>query len=184
MTPTPRTLFVEGRTRAEEERRHQQQQAVRTVAGNARDLTDFSALLAMLGLEDPAQQNPMPLSRQLAVYVREVAAAIGVPAEATGHEVTDTATAYIALDQRSASRPDHDLMLAWDERLGWYVAVETTPNEPAEIVAYLCGDAVPTPAAVARFVADTTTGRSTSRIRPVLPRLERATLAKNMATVC
>lgn len=184
MTPTPRSLFVDGRTRAADERKSQQQLAVRTVAGNARDRTDFTALLAMLGLEDPAPQTPMPLSRQLGVYVREVAAAMGVPEEATGHEVTDTATAYIALDQRSTTRPDHDLMLVWDERLGWYIAVETTPEEPAEIVAYLSGDAVPAPAAVARFVADTAGGLRTSRIRPVLPRLERATLAENMATVC
>jgi hypothetical protein len=184
MTSTPRSLFVEGRTRAEEERDHQQQLAVRTVAGNARDHAEFTALLAMLGLTQPARQQPLPLNRRLAAYVRQVAVAVGVPTEATGHEVTDTATAYIALDERCVTHPDHDLMLVWDERLGWYVAVETNPTEPPEVVAYLEGDAVPAPAMVARFVSETTSGRCTSRIRPVLPHTERTTLAESMAAVC
>jgi hypothetical protein len=184
MTSTPRTLFSEGRTRAEQERNHQQQRAVRTVAGNARNRTDFTDLLDMLGLKSPATAEPVPLSSRLAVYVQHVAAAIGVPADATGHEVTDTATAYLALDERSPAHPNHDLMLVWDERLGWYIAVETTPTEPPEVVAYLTGDAVPTPTTVARFVTDTTNGHSPSRIRPVLPHAERATLANNMASVC
>ena len=54
--------------------------------------------------------------------------------------MTDTATAYLGLDQRSATRPGHDLMLVWDERLGWYVAVETTPTETPVVIAYLDGD--------------------------------------------
>jgi hypothetical protein len=184
MTSTPRALFVEGRTRAQQERTHQQQRAVRTVAGNARDEKEFAALLAMLGLDAPTRTPALPLGTQLAIYVHEVATAIGVPADATGHEVTDTATAYLALDRRCPARPDHDLMLVWDERLGWYIAVETTPTEPAEVVAYLEGDATPSPTTVARFVTDTSDGHSTSRIRPVLPTTERATLAKNMAAVC
>ena len=96
----------------------------------------------MLGLDDPPA---VTLNRRLAVYVRQVAAAIGVPAEATGYEVTDTATAYLGLDQRWATQPDHDLMLLWDERLGWYIAVETTPTETPVVLAYLHGDTVPTP---------------------------------------
>jgi hypothetical protein len=72
----------------------------------------------------------------------------------------------------------------WDERLGWYVATETTPAEAPNVVAYLDGDAVPVPAAVARFVTDTISGQRACRIRPVLPRAERTTLAENMATVC
>jgi hypothetical protein len=183
MTATPRTEFVEARNRAERERTHQQRQAVRTVAGNARDRTDFAALLAMLGLENPAGK-PVPLSVRLAVYVDQVAAAIGVPADATGHEVTDTATAYLALDLRSATQPDHDLMLVWDEHLGWYIAVETNPAEIPHVVAYLDGDVVPPPAAVARFVTDTAGGRHMSRFRPVLPPTERTVLADRMAALC
>lgn len=180
MTSNPRTTFVEARVRAEQERTNQQQRAVRTVAGNARDRTDFSSLLAMLGLDAPA----VTLHRRLAVYVRQVATAIGVPAEATGYEVTDTATAYLGLDQRWATHPDHDLMLLWDERLGWYIAVETTPAEAPVVLAYLHGDTVPPSATVARFVTDTAGGRHASRIRPLQPPIERAALADKMAAVC
>jgi hypothetical protein len=183
MTSNPRTDFVEARARAEKERSDQQRRAVRTVAGNARDRTDFTALLAMLGLANPASQ-PVPLSTRLAVYVHQVAAAVGVPAEATGYEVTDTATAYLGLDLRSAVRPDHDLMLVWDERLGWYIAAETNPTEAPAVLAYLDGDTVPSPTAVARFVTDTTEGRHTSRIRPVQELTERTALAERMAAVC
>jgi hypothetical protein len=126
----------------------------------------------------------MTLNRRLAVYVRHVAAALGVPAEATGYEVTDTATAYVGLDQRWATQPDHDLMLVWDEHLGWYIAVETNPTEASVVIAYLDGDAVPTPAAVARFVADTTVNRSATGVRPVLTPTDRTALAERMAAVC
>ncbi|GAB1510044.1 DUF6292 family protein [Actinophytocola sp. KF-1] len=182
-TPTsPRSLFVAARTRAERERDDQKQRAVRTVAGNARDRGDFTALLDMLGLDSPAGR-PVPLSRRLAGYVQRVAAAVGVPADATGHEVTDTATAYLALDERSVAHPHHDLMLLWDERLGWHIAVETAPAEPPVVIAYLVGDAVPPPAAVARFVTDTTDGRHVNRIRPVLPVTDRTELAEKIAAL-
>jgi hypothetical protein len=183
MTATPRSDFVEARTRAELARNHQKQLAVRTVAGNARDHVEFTALLDMLGLESPTRQ-PVSLSRRLATYVQHVATAVGVAADATGHEVTDTATAYLALDQRSPAHPDHDLMLIWDERLGWYVAVETTPAESPEVVAYLEGDTVPAPEAVARFVVDTTHGRHVNRIRTVQPITDRSALAEKIAAFC
>jgi hypothetical protein len=181
MTPsTPRAEFVEARARAERERTDQQRRAVRTVASNARDRTDFTALLAMLGLAD----TPVPLNRRLAVYVNQVAAAIGVSAEATGYEVTDTATAYLGLDRRWVAQPAYELMLVWDERLGWYLAVETTPTEPPVVLAYLTGDTVPSPAVVAQFVTDTADGQRANRIRPVRPLTERTALAEQMAAVC
>jgi hypothetical protein len=188
MTPTQygsggRAQFNEARHRAELERTDQQQRAVRTVAGQARDGAEFSALLSMLGLENP-EQRPVTLNRRLAVYVHQVAAAIGVPAEATGCEVSDTATAYLGLDQRWPALPDQDLMLVWDERLGWYVAVENKPAEAPVVLAYLDGDTVPTPAAVARFVADAAAGSHMPRIRPVHPQTDRAALAEKMAAVC
>jgi hypothetical protein len=179
----PRSLFDDGRRRAERELDDQRRRAVHTVAGNARDRTEFTALLSMLGLDNPAHR-PGTLGGRLATYVREVAAEVGVPAEATEYEVTDTATAYLGLDQRSPAQPDHDLMLVWDERLGWYVAAETAPTEPPRVIAYLAGDAVPPPASVARFVADAAAGRDLCRIRPVLPATERTALAEMMAAVC
>lgn len=186
MTPTPhgpaRAHFVEARARAEWELCDQQRRAVRTVAGQARDRGEFSSLLSMLGLEDPTPPT-VPFSRRLAVYVDQVAAALGVPAEAIGCEVSDTATAYVGLERRLPSRPDRDLMLVWDEHLGWYLAVETRPAEPPMVVAYLHGVAVPPPAAVARFVDDTTGGGHVNRFRPVLPPTERTVLADQMATM-
>jgi hypothetical protein len=175
-------LFVDARTRAARERTHQQELAVRTVAGNARDRDEFTTLLAMLGLEDPAPR-PVRLCDRLATYVHQVAAAIGVSADASAHEVTGTASAHIALDERCVTRPDDDLTLAWDERLGWYIAVETAPGEPPVVLGYLDGDAVPAPMTVARFVADTTEGGPASRIRRVLPPADHAVLADRMAAV-
>jgi hypothetical protein len=182
MTSTPRSDFVAARARAGREQTDQQRRAVRTIAGHARDHTEFIALLSMLGLDAPTL--PGTLGRRLATYVDRVAVAIGVPVEATGYEVSDTATAYLGLDQRSATQPDRDLMLVWDERLGWYVAEENTPSEAAVVIAYLDGDAVPTPAAVARFVVEVAAGLGATRIRPVLPPTDRAVLAERMSAVC
>jgi Family of unknown function (DUF6292) len=179
---SPLTEFAESRARAERELTDQRRRAVRIVAGHANDRTDFTALMSMLGLVEVDGQ--VPLSRRLAVYVREVAAAVGVPREATGFEVTDTATAYLGLDRRMPSRPDHDLMLVWDERLGWYIAVETSPAESPVVVAYLDGDTVPTPAAVAQFVADMVAGQDAPRFRPISPAADRTELADRMGAVC
>jgi hypothetical protein len=178
------SMFFEARTRAEREWSNQQQRAIRLVAGQARDLTDYTALLLMLDLNDPAL-HPTKLSRRLAIYLRQVAVAIGVPIESTGYEVSDTVTAYLVLDQQCTMRPGHDLTLAWDERLGWYVTVapSLTTKAPA-VIAYLNGDIAPPPAAVARFVADVIAGRGGSRIRPVQPPTERTVLAAKLAAAC
>ncbi|MFI7680922.1 DUF6292 family protein [Actinophytocola sp. NPDC049390] len=180
MPATPRTQFDEGRSRAERELASQQRRAVRTVAGNARDGAEFTALLAMLGLDNPMSQR-VPLDKRLADYVRQVAVAVGVSADAVSHEVTDTATAYIPLDRRSATQPEHDLMLVWDELLGWYVAAETAPTETPVVIGYLVGELVPPPSVVARFAAEVAEGGDVDRIRPVPPTIERAVLAERMA---
>ncbi|HKS48583.1 MAG TPA: DUF6292 family protein [Amycolatopsis sp.] len=110
------------------------------------------------------------VSRGLAGYVRAVADAVGVPAEATSFEISDTATAYLGLTRRWSARPGNDLMLVWSERHGWAVAVETDPGQDALVVAYLAGEGVvPEPAAVARFVTDVVTGRRSGSPRPVFP---------------
>jgi hypothetical protein len=90
----------------------------------------------------------------LSGYIRAVAAAVGVPVEATDFEVSDTATAYLGLAVRSGRHPDHDLMLVWSERHGWALAVETTPAERPAVLAYLGADLIAEPGVVARFVAD------------------------------
>jgi hypothetical protein len=176
----PAGQFADSRDRAARERASQRGRAAHTVAENARDLPDFVRLVSMLGLDDSIGA-PAALTAKLAAYVRQVALAVGIPAEATGYEVSDTATAYLALSQRLFDHPDRDLMLAWDERLGWYVGVETDPGEPALVVGYLGGAAVQTPAAIARFVADAVAGRCATPIRPVLPPTTRITLANQMS---
>lgn len=74
-------------------------------------------------------------------------------------------------------------MLVWDERLGWYVGVETVPGDAPVVIAYLGGAAVAAPTTVARFVTDAVAGRPVHRIRPVLPPTDRASLARQMAAI-
>lgn len=186
MTPTshadggPMSEFAKSRLRAQRELTDHRNRAVHTVACNARDRDEFTGLLSMLGLDDGRAGSPA-LSRSLARYVRTVAAAVGVPPDAVGYEVSDTATAYIGLTERLPAHADRDLMLVWDERLGWFVGVETNPDEPPVVVAYLAGEMVPPPATVARFVTEAVAGHHTGRLRPVLPAADRNTLARRMA---
>jgi hypothetical protein len=189
MTPTsqddtdrgPMSEFAKSRARAQRELTDHRNRAVRTVARQARDSNEFTGLLSMLGLDDAPGGSPA-LSQSLARYVRQVAAAAGVPVDAVGYEVSDTATAYLGLTERMPEHAGRDLMLAWDERLGWYIGVENDPGEPALVLCYLGGDAVPPPAAVARFVADAVAGRRQDRLRPVLPPSDRGALATLMVS--
>jgi len=100
----------------------------------------------------PAADDPQALRRALSVYVREVAAAVGVSAECTSCEVADTVTAYVALNGRSERFPGRDLMLLWSVRQGWSVAVETVPGEAVQVVGSLDGDVTPEAEVVRRFV--------------------------------
>ncbi len=106
----------------------------------------------------------------MAGYLREVAAAVGVPPEAATFEVSDTATAYLGLARRWFARPGDDLMLVWSEQHGWMVAVETSPAAEPVVLAYYPGtDIVPEPCAVARFVTDVVNGELTGSSPSVLP---------------
>jgi uncharacterized protein DUF6292 len=120
----------------------------------------------MTGQTDSARS----LSRGLAGYLHAVAEAIGVPAEGTSFEISDTATAYLALAPRWSERPGADLMLVWAEQHGWAVAVETDPADEPEVIAYLGGDdLVPEPSTVARFVTDVVAGGGAGGRRPAFP---------------
>jgi Family of unknown function (DUF6292) len=165
--PSARGQF--GRDRAANIRAEtaQQAQAALTVAENAVDAEDCRELLFMLGLQDvrdSREREPsgthQEFARGLAGYVRAVAQAVAAPPEGATSEVSDTATAYVALTQQWPGRPGQDLMLVWSEHEGWGVAVETRPSEPSLVVANLRGaDLVPSPYAVAAFVADVLAGR-------------------------
>ncbi|MEC3976456.1 DUF6292 family protein [Amycolatopsis sp. H20-H5] len=106
------------------------------------------------------------MTRGLAGYIRRVADAVGVTADGVTHEVSDTATAYLALARRSPRHPERDLMLFWSERHGWAVAVEEEHGDHPKLVAYFGEELVPSPAQVAEFVAAVTTGRSPAHPRP------------------
>jgi hypothetical protein len=115
------------------------------------------------------------LRRGLAGYVRAVAAALGVPPEGTGFEISDTATAYLGLAVRWPERPGQDLMLVWSERSGWTLAVESNP--PLELAHLDVEDLVPEPSVVAGFVADVLGGQIKTGARPGFAAGDRGTLA-------
>ncbi|ONI85078.1 hypothetical protein ALI22I_32115 [Saccharothrix sp. ALI-22-I] len=98
--------------------------------------------------------NSALISIGLARYVKAVAEEIGVPPEGTEFEVSDTATAYLGLEG-----PGPDLMLLWNEKRGWSIAVETDPTEAPLVIAHLGMPLVPPPDAVARFVDDVLAGK-------------------------
>ncbi len=129
-----------------------------------------------------ADDGARALSQGLAGYLSAVAEAIGVPAEGTTFEVSDTATAYIALDRRWSRHPGRDLMLVWSEHTGWTVSLETGPSEPPAVVARLGGaDRVPEPKAVAQFVTDALAGDGSQPGPPaVVSEPDRARLAESL----
>ncbi|WP_246843226.1 DUF6292 family protein [Allokutzneria sp. NRRL B-24872] len=132
---------------------------------------------------DDAVISRTPLDRGLAGYLNAVAVAVGVPAEATSFEISDTATAYLGLPHRSRERPERDLMLVWSERNGWAVAVETDPGERSAVLAHLGSEHVaPEPAVVARFVGEVVAGGAAGSAEPAFPTTtERDQLAGRLA---
>ncbi|EHR52238.1 hypothetical protein SacmaDRAFT_4043 [Saccharomonospora marina XMU15] len=113
----------------------------------------------MVGMDtDSSHDSTVALARGLGGYIRAVAAAIGLPAEGTSFEISDTATGYLGLAARWSAHPDRDLMLNWSERRGWRIAVETAPNEPQQVIAQFVDELLPAPAEVAAFVANALRG--------------------------
>jgi hypothetical protein len=106
------------------------------------------------------------LAGALERYVGKVAEALGVPRDGVSFEVTDTATAYIALGCRAVAHPDRDVMLVWSATHGWAVSIETDPAEPRIVLARSTGDIVQAPEVVVRLVAESM-GRLGSRETPV-----------------
>jgi hypothetical protein len=132
-------------------------------------------------MESPEPDLTRTLERGLGAYVRAVAAAIGVPAEGTTVEISDTATAYLALSRPWPGRPRHDVMLVWSEQRGWTVAVETAPSEDTAVLARWAGDElVPPPDEVARFVDDAAAGRQAERKDSAAVPVTRHVLARRL----
>ena len=79
------------------------------------------------------------LAGALERYVGKVTEALGVPRDGISFEVTDTATAYIALGCRAVAHPDRDVMRVWSATQGWAVSIETDPAEPRIVLARSAG---------------------------------------------
>ncbi len=105
-------------------------------------------------------------ARGLTSYVDSVAAALTMPRHAVHHEVSELSSAYLALHRRSPVFPELDLMLLWDERHGWSVALETAPADDPVVLAYLGGDVLAEADEVHRFVQDVIAGKCPGQLDP------------------
>ncbi|MEV6644223.1 DUF6292 family protein [Amycolatopsis sp. NPDC051371] len=97
---------------------------------------------------------PSPEERALTAYVRAVAAELGVTGDDTGSEISELASGFVLLSERTPDRPLRELILTWDDRHGWELVTE----EDREFFAGFRGNLLPQPHEVARFVADALRG--------------------------
>jgi uncharacterized protein DUF6292 len=104
--------------------------------------------------------------RGLREYVRSVADALELPAEAYCVQPDPPADAYLALRRRVVSFPDRDAALIWDENHGWALAVEARCGEDLIVTGYFGDDIVPPPEAVVRFVRRACEGAETGAFEP------------------
>ncbi|WP_199730277.1 DUF6292 family protein [Amycolatopsis panacis] len=179
----PAAQLASCRTRHLREHQQRRVRAARTVTRMAHDPQDENLLLSILDLKPTAGATTPNLETALAGYVRQVAEQVGVPLDAVTHEVTDTATAYLGLTSGTADRPHRDLMLVWDERLGWSVAIEPRGNDQPPEICHLRDHIAPPPGTVAQFVTDVLDGHRGGQLSPVPPQLDRATLAAHMSAL-
>ncbi|GHH39880.1 DUF6292 family protein [Lentzea cavernae] len=119
---------------------------------------DDEVLSGREGAPVATSQGTHLLAGALDRYVHAVAAALDVPSHGISFEVTDTATAYIALGCRAPEHPDRDVMLVWSATQGWAVSIETDPAEPRIVLGRSTGDVVQDPESVARLVAESVRG--------------------------
>jgi hypothetical protein len=130
---------------------------------------------------------PADIARQLVQglqgYLHAVAEALDLPPQGVSCEISDTATAYVALVNRFARHPDEDLMLVWSEQSGWSIAVERDPRAAPKVIAYIGGpDPVPEPHLVAAFVDEVLKGDRGRGERPSFDGMHnRAVLAERLA---
>lgn len=99
-------------------------------------------------------------------YVGLVTEALGYHEHAFHMQTEPPVTAYIPLDGRIPSFPDRDVALLWDERHGWYGAIETASGEDLIVVSYLGTNVLPAPRLVARFAVDLVAGHGPGQAEP------------------
>lgn len=103
---------------------------------------------------DGDRGDPLSTSmRGLYHYIALVARELGQQPPTFGYDEQERVEIYLALSDRLPRYPDRDLALLWDEENGWAIGIESGCGEALIVLAYLGGDILSTPAAVARFVA-------------------------------
>lgn len=91
------------------------------------------------------------LARALRRYVQLVGEALGLSGECSYVHADESASAYLALEDRLGRFPDRDVALLWDEKHGWSAAIETHSGEDLLVVAYLGQEVLPPPRVVANW---------------------------------
>ncbi|WP_244231273.1 DUF6292 family protein [Saccharomonospora piscinae] len=182
-TEGPVAHLADSRARHQRQAQEHRALAARAVARMAQDPQDEARLLSILDLSSAVEAQPCGLESALAAYIELVAEQVDVPAVSVTHEVTDTATAYLGLAVRAADLPQRDLMLIWDERLGWSIAIEPRGNDRPPVICHLGGHVAPSPAAVAQFVSDVVHKQCRGQLSPVPRSLDREMLTAHLAAV-
>ena len=101
--------------------------------------------------------------RNLREYASRVAVAAGSGPESTFSEVEPEPCVYIALSTPCAAYPGRDTALAWNQRCGWAVGLESSSDEDLFVLGYLGPVILPSPSSVASFAAQVLSRRSAVR---------------------
>jgi hypothetical protein len=104
-------------------------------------------------------------ARGLREYIRLVAEACG-SGEAFAVRSERPLSGYVPLEGRAPGFPELDVALVWDERTGWYSALETATNNELAVLSYLDGPVCPPPERVAQFAANPGTGANAPVAEP------------------
>lgn len=105
-------------------------------------------------------------ARNLREYASQVAVAAGSTPESTFSELEPEPCVYIALSTPCPAYPGRDTALAWNQRCGWAVGLESSSDEDLFVLGYLGPVLLPSPSSVARFAAQVLSSRSAVRPGP------------------
>jgi hypothetical protein len=120
-------------------------------------------------------------ARGLRRYVRLVAEAVGVGAEASTLQLDDPVSVYLALDRCSPRHPGQDLALLWSERHGWALGVESVVTSDVLVLGFLAAELLPPPRTVADYVTEACQGGGFGAARPCPVRPAANELAERLA---